>query len=546
MIERHTGIAVVVIFALALGLRLLPLAWSPYPATLDGIAYAAQARDALAAGQLSVGEMRADNLVFATFLAAAGSVSGIAPLRIAQPAVAVIGAASVVAGMAIVRRFAADLGFDRSSVRLAVVAVGLGLAVDGLYLRRTGVPDEEALAFLLIPILVLAFHRGTDSGRNAWLGIVVLILGVFPLTHTFSTWVAGTTLVAWLVAARRRMSGRKLAAATAGIGGFWVYFPGYYSLAGRLGFVVPYVDRVTAHPGLFVAWLVAMAVGIWWFRTVARRRQLAVVLTPVLIWVAVVLVNAARPVFPGTVASPRALAFLLAVYIVPAAIAAVAAPQLDSDREGPVIVMALLAAPLALVGFGLTASLTPEYFATVMRTQTFAHLPLVGLAAIGAATVESPTRPSMLGRWRRPVLVGLVLSTLVVTAPVAYVDLDTLTFPSTTTESEFQAASFAAESVPESWTSDVVMTRIGQQYYARTVGIQPTAVWLSGGSVPTCAMLVASSWTTSGAHLWPADPKAVSDSRYAETLARRNTVYSSGDGYDSFALSVPPSPASGC
>lgn len=545
MTDRRYLLPVVAVFALALALRLLPLAWSPYPATLDGIGYAALARDALATGQLPLHAMRADNLVFTGLLATAGAVLGLAPLRVAQPAIAFVGAASVVAAMAIVRRFGRDLALQPTAARTATVLVGLGLAVDGLYLRRTGVPDEEALAFLFLPLLVLALHRGLTTDHRAWLAIAGLLLLAFPLTHTFSTLIAGTTLVAWLAVARTQLSTGRALRAFAVVGAFWAYFAGYYELTAQLGMVVPYVGRVTAHPGLFVAWLAAMAIGLSWFRVASRRGQTAILLTPVLVGFAIVLVNAVQPVFPGTVASPGVLPALLGLYLVPAAIAAWAAPRLAADGEGPVVVLALLAAPIALVGFALTAALTPEFFGTVMRTQTFAHLPFVGLAAVAVAgRITSPN--GRFGGWQAPGVAAFLLAALVLTAPVAYVDLDTLAFPSTTTESEFQAASFATEHVVGPWTSDHVLTRIAIHYYDTPGTFGATASWLAGGTPPDCGLLSATSWTTTGAHLFPAGPRTVAPGDYHRTLATRHLVYRSGGGYDEFALSLPADPTTGC
>lgn len=545
MTERRYLLLVVGVFALALALRLLPLAWSPYPATLDGIGYAAQARDALAVGHLPLRTMRADNLVFATFLATAGVIFDITPLKVAQPVVAFVGAASVVAPMAIVRRFGRDLDFSTSKVRLATVLVGLGLAVDGLYLRRTGVPDEEALAFLVLPLLVLALHRGLRTDRRVWLAIAGVFLVALPLTHTFSTLVAGTTLLAWVAAARRPLSLTRLVAGITLVAGFWGYFAGYYTITARLGFVVPYVGRVTAHPGLFVAWLVAMVIGIWWFQGTSRHGKVAIVLAPVLVGIGVVLVNTVQPVFPGTVTSPGVLPYLLVVFLVPAVLAAAAAPRLASNREGSIVLLALLAAPVILVGFSLTADLTPEFFGTVMRTQTFAHLPFLGLAAIGVAGVTD-TRDRMFSGWRHPGFATVLLAALILTAPIAYVDLDTLAFPSTTTESEFQAATFAAERVEGAWTSDHVLTRIDAHYFDGRSSIGPTAAWLGGGPTPNCALLSATSWSTAGAHLFPAGPRTVTPDEFQQLLDGRQLIYSSGEGYDSFAVSLSLDPKPDC
>jgi len=64
-------------------------------------------------------------------------------------------------------------------------------------------------------------------------------------------------------------------------------------------------------------------------------------------------------------------------------LSAVGALDILSQYDGITILGALFIAPAAIIGFSLTASLTPEYFATAMRTQTFLHLPVLVVSAIG-------------------------------------------------------------------------------------------------------------------------------------------------------------------
>jgi hypothetical protein len=380
--------------------------------------------------------------------------------------------------------------------------------------------------------------------RLAWLVAAFLVLLAFPLVHTFSTFVAATTLVAWLVAARHHLPLRRFALASALVAGFWGYFAGYYTLIARLGMTVPYVDRVTAHPGLFVAWLVTMAIGLWWYQRTNRTGHFIFLGGPFVIFFAVLFANSFTPVFPGTVPSPLGLALLIGVFLVPVVLAVGRASWLSKRDEPVVILLSLLAAPVTITAFSLTADLTPEYFATVMRVQTFMHPPVIALAAFAAARglLAGRRLPSMTRRG----LVVVFLVSLLLTAPIAYVDLDTLAFPSTTTESEFEAASFVATSVPGDFTSDHVLTRITSHYYGRSGSISPTAAWLDGGVPPACPVLSARSWTSTGAHFWPASPSTIHASQYNYDHTRSNLVYVSGIGYDSFAISMPLNDAAGC
>lgn len=547
--RRRFALAVVAVLAVALAARTITLYWSPYPATLDGIAYADQARDTLAAGAFPLAEFRADNIGWAGTLAVAAAVFDVRPITLAQPLVAVIGTASCLVGIALVRRLGAATGLSGRATTVAAVLSGFGLAVEGLYLRRTGVPDEEALALLLLPLLVVALD-GTLTARRrtrriAWLGAALPIMIVFPLTHTFSTLMAALSVTGLFVLRIADAPTRyRIGLGGLLVGGFWLYFAAYYEFARRTVLNVPYVGRVTGHPGLFLAWIVVLVVGLVWFRTASPRGRRAAFAGPVAVGFATVLVNTVVPVFPGTVPSPPGLVALLFALLVPVAFATASVPRLAGIDRAAVVLAALLAAPVVHAYFSLSASLTPEFFATVMRTQTFAHLSTLALAALTAGRlVDRGGRPSLGSvRFASPGVRGLAIVVLVaallVTTPIAFVDLDTFTYPSTTTESEFAVATFAATEVPGAWSSDHVITRIAVHYYGRSGAIRPTAAWLRGGPPPDCPVVSLASWTETGAHFFPAAPATIEPDRYRAWIALEHQVYASG-GYDPPVVTVP-------
>ncbi len=86
--------------------------------------------------------------------------------------------------------------------------------------------------------------------------------------------------------------------------------------------------------------------------------------------------------------------------------------------------------------------------------------------------------------------------------PIAFVNLDTLAFPTGATESQFAAATFTADHVDEQWASDHPFSRIVDLYYPGSTNgtYQPTARWLGGGMEPSCPTLSRASWGTTGAH----------------------------------------------
>ena len=177
--RRRFALAVVAVLAVALAARTITLYWSPYPATLDGIAYADQARDTLAAGAFPLAEFRADNIGWAGTLAVAAAVFDVRPITLAQPLVAVIGTASCLVGIALVRRLGAATGLSGRATTVAAVLSGFGLAVEGqLLATRTTAPRPgfntygfitgEGIAWVLVFIvLFIGLERSRPGGLLA-------------------------------------------------------------------------------------------------------------------------------------------------------------------------------------------------------------------------------------------------------------------------------------------------------------------------------------------------------------------------------------------
>ncbi|MBV0903297.1 sodium:phosphate symporter [Haloarcula salina] len=560
--RRGRVLLVVAVLAVAIAARLTSLHWTPLPSTLDGFGYVALARDAIETGAFPFSRFRADNLVFTGVLTAVGLVTGERPLYVAQPVVALTGGASCLTAMALVRRIARSHRWRGRRVTTAMALSGFGLAVSGIYLRRTGQTDEEALALLLVPLFAIAVHRlfATDGSRLRWGVLGGLLFVAFPLLHTFSSLVVGLVLTGVLAAWLARVPSRRDAVTAAVVvGGFWVYMWGYYRLAERSLLEVPYVDRVSAYPGLFLAWVVVLAATLVWFQRTSERLQRATIGGAVGLWFLALGANVLRTVFPGTQSTPTGLVVLVAAFAVPVAFALVGLPLASRDRRrtGPVV-LALLLAPIVVVYFSLTAALTPEYYGTALRGQTFVHFPVFVLAGLGVAKVayagdRSPGPTSGLGSIRpsrnrlATVLATLFIVAALVTAPIAFVNLDTLAFPTGATESQFAAATFTADHVDEQWASDHPFTRIVDLYYpAATNGTyQPVARWLGGGAAPTCPTLSRRSWSTTGAHLFPAGSERTTPAALSEWRYRTNVVYDTR-GVDRVWLSRPTDGQPGC
>jgi hypothetical protein len=482
---------------------------------------------------------------------------GADPLRVTQPLSSLIGVGGVVTGMAVARRVAGEFDWPRRRVSAAVVATGAILALDGIYLRRTMVADEEVMAYVFIPLLVLSLHLWLDDGRRTkrWGLLAGLLLFVMPLQHILSTLVAALSVIGLVVVhlvrnpSRRTIVGGGLITA-----GFWVYFGAYYQFAARF-MELAYVDRVTAFPGLFLAWGIILVVGVAWsWTTSARARALAVVV-PLGVFYAVAVVNVFISVYPGTPQTPIIVLVPVLSLGLPLLVGALGMGLLSPQRAGSAVVIALLAGPLTILGFSLTASLTPEYVGTAIRGQTFGHLPLAilaglviaGLLSRGVGTGMSIDRSLAPSRSMLQVfVVGLVLVATVGSLPFAYINLDTGSYPSTTFDSELRGVEFAAERTAGPWATDHSLSRSGIGYFRSETGVSATASWVSGGASPTCPVLSQESWTTTGAHLFPFAPDTVSEERYEEWLGSRHIVYVN-TGHDPVSISLPVNAAGqGC
>ncbi|WP_348609326.1 sodium/phosphate symporter [Halobaculum rarum] len=549
-------LAIIACFAVGAGTRMAPLWWSPLPATLDGIVYAKLANAVLAAGHIELVGFRVDALASTALLSTGSLVTGAAPLGLAQPLYALMGSAGVLLGAVFARRLGASLGWPRRRRGRAAVLAAFALAVDGVFVRRTGVPDDDAITLVAIPLVALAAHLYAREERPAWLVVAGVILLVLPVTHTFSTLVAALVLIGLLAG---HLIGRPLTRGRLVVAGlslaFCGYFVAYYTLAASTSLTVPYVDRVQSSPGLFAAWLVVLIAVVPWYQRTTRRMRRIVAIVPLAFVIAAIAVNARTVVFPGTAATPRVVLLFVVPFVVPAVLAAAAGHRFG--RTGPVEapLLALFLAPVVVICFSFTAGLTPEYFATALRAQTHVHLPVLVLAAAVASRLDardllggivgddSEAVGDAFGSLR-PVVAAALVVAMAATLPVAYVNLDTGSYPSTTTESEFAAGTFAADRVQGTWTSSHTGVRVPGNYYGdvnATVG--PTASWLRGGPSPACAVVSQRSWTTTGAHLFPAAPATIPPAGYDRWLAQRSLVYDAG-GYDPVVVTV-PSPIGG-
>jgi hypothetical protein len=577
------GLAVVLIVAVGVAMRSLPLFQSPLPFNPDGVLAAGWARSARRAGALPLDSLAVDDLSFTAFLAVLSEMTGVRPQFVAQPTIAVIGTLPALLAVAIGRRLAVAWGLTGSTARNAGLLAGLLLAVEGLYLHRSMPVEDQTLGLFLVPLGVIAVYRGHRRRTGAWYVAGAVLLTSIPPLHNLDTVIAATALVVLAVAARAGSPSSVRPLATIAIG-FAVLAAGYNLVTAALtpaGIVQS--ARLLDFPGLFLAWVVLSGLTVAWAGRRNRRTGRWVVATVLGSWFALLLANAFRSVFPGTPATSRLLTYGLLPLVVPVALGTWVVPAWsDPDTEGPVF-WALFGGVVATIGFSLTAALTPEYVTTIYRTQTFLHLPVLVSAGVGTASlvrwvhvrvqadpVDSggpssrpavsqpsgddrriPDRPTV-ARFVGAAVVVLVIASVLASVPIAIGGLDVLPYKGVTTPAELSAAGFAATHANGSWAGDDHVIRIAPYHESHAdpaAGTrQPVYRWLhDGGAPPRCPTVSQRSWTTTGAQFYPAPPARLGAARYERALRTRHLVYVA-TGRDPIVVTIAKhtGPASGC
>lgn len=545
--RARLALALGAVFAVAVALRAGPLHLSPLPFNPDGIVYAGHVRLARATGHLPLFRMPVDDLHFTALLTTMSAVTGQPALTIAQPAIAVVGAVPVLVAAAAARRITRRRGAG-GAVTASVLAGGL-LAVSGLYLHRSMPVDEQTAGLLFVPLGVIAVARARHSGRTAWYVVAAVLAVALPPTHNLDSVVFGVALLAWVAieVARTPSWSRWLDAALAG--GFWTVFAGYYTLTERLTeAVIIQSSRVTEALDLFVAWLLLLVIATPVVLRARPRTQRIVSVGGFGVLFGLLTVNAVVPVFPGMPDTSRWVLVSLLPLAVPSLVAAWGLSTVAADdREGRGL-LALAAAVVLLLGFSLSAALTPPYLNTIYRAQTFLHLPWAVLVAVGVAVdlrARFPTRGPAL-RTALPLVAAGLLCCAAVSVPLAFAGLESMPYKGITQEAELDATGHALEYAPTPWATDNHLSRIDGYYTDETAyRVAPVVTWLQGGPPPTCSVLSQRSWTTVGAQLYPKPPLAVSTRSYDAFLAQRQVVYASG-ATDPIALSLPVQPRETC
>ncbi|WP_435156745.1 sodium/phosphate symporter [Haladaptatus sp. DFWS20] len=543
--RRSFALVGLAVFLVAVAMRTIPLYWSYLPFNLDGFQFAAPARYALQHGHLPsfASYFQPDKYSFSVLLTIVSQLTGVSPLRIAQPLIAVIGAVPCLVAVSLVRRIGTQRGWHVSQARLAAAVAGLVLAVEGIYLGRSAAVTSEGAGIVFVALLAVVFYRALRTGRSSWMLLSFVFVFLLPLTHVLATIEGALVVTALLALSMRRFQTRALRFGVLLVAVFWVYLGGYYSILemGEMG-------RVTSAPGLFVAWLLVLVMLSVWVPTASPRLQRGLPFGLLFVGCTIFAANFFVPVFPGTAATPSLVLLLTAPVTVIGIFASWGTPfitNLDTDGE---VVVALLFGPLVLIGFALTGGLTFEYQGIVVRGQIFVHLAAVVLAALAAVSLgyRSVSGIRFSGNFQS-VLVPLLVLSAIVSTPLAFLGLHATPAQPLTTPDEFEATTFATTHASERWISDGHISRLASYYYPTRTNVtyRPVYQWLYGNErPPQCLTLSQESWTTTGAQLFPAAPAQIDNERYNGWIASHHVIYTTG-GADPIVISRPEAPVSG-
>jgi len=541
-------------FSVAVALRMGPLFWSPLPFNPDGIVYAGLVRETIATGYLPMDGLPADSFHFTTMLAIWETVVGHPSRFLSQPVIAIVGALPSLVAAVFAHRLTGRLGWSLSGRRLAGSLASLLLAVDGVYLHRSMPVDEQTVGLLVVPLAALVLARSMLNDSRRWYVVLGALLVSLPPLHNLDSMVALFALV--LVVCVRRVSVRTLLVGGLVALGFLGYFVGYsWGIAALTPATVIQSQRISYAPGLLAAWLILVGLLLARFSRLGTRTQRLLLTGTFASFVAIAAVNAVRPVFPGMGTTPDAVVLLVVPLLIPLTIGAWAVPLGDRSMPEWLALLALLGAGFAIAGMSFTATLTPEYYNTAYRVQTFLHLPIAVFVALGIGTLlDRMGRVVPRQSWRQGVstvaVVGVVIC-MAISIPVAFAGLEYLPYKGVTTSGEFAAAEFSVTSLPE-WTSDDHISRVSRYFSPGNSGtnttlhrVAPVFDWIEGGPPPGCPTVVQSSWTTTGAQVFPQPPIVIDDGRLWKYMHANDRIYSNS-APDPLTIVRPPGLSRSC
>jgi len=516
----------------AIATRLVPLTFSPLPFGIDGFALGRISSDIAARGgwRIDQADLNSYNQKlpgFSLLWSAVTSVGGLSPLAHVQLVMPLLASLTVIPAYL--------LGVKATGRRLGGVVAGLFIIFFGSFLLLTSSVSKESIGLLIFPVAVLLFLERRDPRKRA-LSVVLLLFLAFlhPLTTllTLGMTSALVVLAQRRAIARGRFSARSFALDVATGPALAIPAWAYYS-AVDLPFLADLLaaDALVLFLGIVVlltALIVPMGrparprIGQRFVSPVARG-----VLVPA-IGVLVVLGNARNGLFAGAVATQAGLLQMLPAIGVLAAFA-VAGYQLARRTTNRIndLVVAMLAAPVVLILFGLLRGLDPESLLIVYRSVDFldyAFAILIGVAFVAAWRWLGPWRPA------KAVLLAGFAAALLATTPMAWNTPAVFGVENVTTPQEFRALALLASFGAKNVTTDQRLAEVGAMWFGYVADASLPIKLRDNTSLAGFDYAIAlEQWTTAGAQVHPAANVVLARATLFGFLDSNRVVYVAGE-----------------
>ena len=533
--SNRLAVPIIVVFMLALVVRLYPLVWSPHPYNIDGFVEARMAEDIFDTGSLEVpadatyaGSYVIHMPFFNSLLAMFSHVMGVEPVLLAQVFAATIGAVSCVLAFLL---FHVMTG----SRRVALLG-GLFMSLLGTYVFCTTSVWKENLGLLSLVLVAALFLERRDVRLRVLLTLL-LVMMTFIHHHsavmTYMFFSFATAAEGYVAMKKRSWSWHNYA----DVGTMFFVWPLavlYYS-----GIELPYYDFLTPDTGMYlmIAVSCAMAVLMTFFlseRTRRSKRHYLKIVIPVL-GAGLLVLNYLRPIFPGIAGTQEPVLVFGLVYIALVLPMWFGAESLlkPSERTTPML-YALVFAPLTMILFALLRALDATSHMIIYRTFDFLDIAMALMFAAGVVVLLLRMRTSL------HILGALFLVLVLGTTPLAFQTEQLFGVHNQTYEYEVDALNWIGSHAGDA--------RIDSDQRLGTVCGVLTGMNGSsdlgfrirdGQSVSSYDLLVLkSSWSVAGAQQFPLGQVVLDQALLDAFLEEQNVVYLAGPADDQLIIAM--------
>jgi hypothetical protein len=514
-------------------LHLVPLLFSPLPFNPDGFALANVAGQISSTGMWRINgtgviennqQMPIYPLLW-SILAQLGGLDVLANLQGIMP---------LVTATIVLPAYLLAVKATRS--RVAGFAAGLFVAVFGSFLFLTSAAMRESIGLVLFPVIVLLYAERSDPRKRALAALLLLLL---PFLHHLTTLLTLGMVSALLVLgqsrsiARGTFSLRRLALDILTGPFLAVVAWAWYSAVREVD-----VDEITAADaivlllGIVVLLTALLAPRVRPARVRPGRRLVSpagrVLLVPALAFAAL-WVNGRTSVFVGVVGTQGDLVAMFPAIAILVGFAIMGYQLLRrTTNRGNDLVLAMFVAPIALILLAFLRGLDPFSQMVVYRSFDFVDYGLGVLAGIGLAAVWSRVRPSKAARLA---LGATFVVALLATTPMAWNSQAVFGVNEVTTPAEFHALSVLASLHPKHVTTDQRLALVlGNWFGYNASSTLPFRLQNDERVTGYDYAIVADSWTTVGAQVFPAPNVVLSRDVLASFLQQNRVVYAGGSG----------------